>query len=204
MDTRYRPIAYVPRPHSSVARVIEALRSHPAGTRLRTGELAMQAGVSVENFVILTARGVEAGLLLKHERVFGQGGGYVWSVPTDFAAVVEPAQPELETRPTGPHIASAFEHENWRQVQIEQREPSTLVGTLRDLVATGDHATTGDPLRSLSDAIAAARQVLAAKSVPGCRFQGAEVDQMVARELRQISEAAERAKTNLMQALEVM
>jgi hypothetical protein len=92
----------------------------------------------------------------------------------------------------------------------EQRDempeiPDPVVyGSLHDFMATGDTATCGDPLRGLADAMDAARKVLATKDKPGARFKGSEVDLLVARELRQIAEAAERAKANLAQALEVM
>lgn len=77
-----------------------------------------------------------------------------------------------------------------------------MVGRLRGLMLDGESAITGDTLRLLSDALRAARAVLDAKR--DCRFHGAEVDLMVARELRQVSEAAQRAAANLRQALEVM
>lgn len=82
--------------------------------------------------------------------------------------------------------------------------PPAMRGQLRDMFFLGDTNVTGDPLRALSAAIDAARDVMAAKLSPRCRFKAAEVDVMVARELRQISEAAERARRNLAKALEVM
>lgn len=75
---------------------------------------------------------------------------------------------------------------------------------LRDMFFLGDANVTGDPLRMLANAIDAARALMSAKHSPTCRFKGAEVDVMVARELRAISEAAGRATLNLTQALEVM
>lgn len=77
-----------------------------------------------------------------------------------------------------------------------------MVGQLRDMFFLGDANVTGDPLRMLSNAIDAARAVMSAKTAS--RFKGSEVDLLVARELRSISEAADRATRNLTNALEIM
>ena len=64
---------------------------------------------------------------------------------------------------------------------------------------TGEAAT-----RLLAEAVEMAKAVIAAKDWPGGRFTGAEVDLMVAHEVRQISEAARRATEILREALGVI
>lgn len=81
--------------------------------------------------------------------------------------------------------------------------PTVLAGNLRTLMDDGSAASTGDPLRALADAMDAARAVLAAGRA-GKRYKGAEVELLVARELRSITIAAQLAVTTLNEALEVL
>lgn len=69
---------------------------------------------------------------------------------------------------------------------------SGMLALLRD--ATG--AETGDPWNALTDAVQTAHAVRAA-SVGHERFNGAEVDLAVAREIRAVSDAALTAAANL-------
>jgi hypothetical protein len=78
-----------------------------------------------------------------------------------------------------------------------------MVGNLRTLMDDGGAVSTGDPLRALADAMDAARAVLAAGRTSK-RFAGAEVELLVARELRSITIAAQLAVTTLNEALEVL
>lgn len=162
-------------------KVVEAMRRHPVGHQFRAGQLAVMAGVSLKNFATLLAPSVRAGRIVA-ERVNTKS--FLYSLPE-----VEPV-----ARKSPP----------WRRAQQRMADPTVLHGKLCDLFRSGVSAVTGDPMRSLLDAIDAGRKVLDAKTAKGCRFNGAEVDRLVARELRQIAEAAERAKVNLAQALEVM
>lgn len=80
-------------------------------------------------------------------------------------------------------------------------EPSALTGSLRTLMDCGSAVPTGDPLRAIADMMDAARAVLTA---PRSRFKGAEVELLVAREIRSVTLAAQLATTTLQQALEVL
>lgn len=113
------------------------------------------------------------------------------------AAIVEMRKVWRMSRATHDNRASAM-------TRAKRAAQSAAVGKLRDLMLDGSAAVSGDPLRLLADALDAARLVQAAKRLPGCRFTGAEVDLMVARELREISEAARRATVNLREALVVL
>lgn len=90
--------------------------------------------------------------------------------------------------------------EQWRN-QIQQA--AATGASLRALMDTGAEVSTGDPLRALADALDVAREVLAAGR-KGERFKGAEVELLVARELRSITTAAQLAVHTLKQALEVL
>lgn len=78
-------------------------------------------------------------------------------------------------------------------------QPVREIALLRD----ASNADTGSPVVQLDKVIAAARYVrkLAEKHE---RFSGAEVDLAVAREIRGVSEAAERAAENLARMIEVL
>lgn len=121
----------------------------------------------------------------------------LWALgPADHEAAIarmrqESKQPQSETRKSA-------------MSRAKQSAQAKVAGRLRDLMLVGSNAISGDPLRELADAMDAARAVMAARYEPGCRFGGAEVDIMVARELRQISEAARRATLNLREALGVL
>lgn len=96
-----------------------------------------------------------------------------------------------------------------RRAEKQQREtwrghlpdPIVLRGSLRTLMDVGNAVATGDPLRAIADAMDAARAVLTA---PRERFKGAEVELLVAREIRSITVAAQLATATLQQALEVL
>lgn len=77
------------------------------------------------------------------------------------------------------------------------------VDDLRQLMRCGDYVSTGHPWANFSAVMDAAREVRAA-SVGHPRFNGAEVDLAVAREIRSISKAAEAAVVNLRSMAELL
>lgn len=194
MNDRFNDLAL--KPKTTVDKVVEAMSAFPVGRKFRSGELSILAGVSQTNFSTLLAPGVAAGRIAV-ERASARC--FFYSLPTEAPA----ARPEPAYAPRA--RPAAQESPRWRRVQQDLAEPtSVLHGKLCDLFRQGTAAITGDPMRLLLDAIDAGRKVLDAKAAPGCRFNGAEVDRMVARELRQVAEAAQRARVNLERALEVM
>lgn len=177
---------------TTAEKVVEVMSAFPRGKQFRLGELAMLAGVKPANLCKALDPAVRVGLIVIERRSARQ---FLYSLP-------EGELPPMPARES--HAMRPRQHPEWRKVQNLQVEHTELHGKLCDLFRSGVNAITGDPMRSLLDAVDAGRKVLAAKSSPHCRFKGAEVERLVARELRQISEAAERAKVNLAQALEVM
>jgi hypothetical protein len=93
----------------------------------------------------------------------------------------------------------------WRKALLrssKEQRTSLLVKKFREFLSSGGELTTGDPYRAIGLMLEAARKVLEAKSKS--KFDGAEVDLLVHREISQIAEAAERATENLQLALETM
>lgn len=170
--------------------LLEVMRRHPLGTQFYSGDLSRMARIQRENFTYASKALIFAGLMLQKKITPRLS---LWSL-SDAGATAEVRAAPCPARGV----------ERIQRDEMPEAPSPIVYGSMRDFLATGDHVVTGDPLRGLVEAIDAARKVLAAKNNPGARFKGAEVDLLVARELRQISEAAERAKVNLAQALEVM
>jgi hypothetical protein len=187
---------YKPGENTATFKVIAVLKSHPAGTKLGTRELTTLAGVPFENFAKKMSFAVQSGALAC-ESIHARR--MVWSLGTGKPSPSVPVGWRSK-----PSMCEAREPDNQRQIQQHFYAPPQLVGKLRDLFNSGRDAVIGDPLQLLNDALDAAKAVDTAKDYPGCRFKAAEVDLLIARELRAISETAVRARANLLQALEIM
>jgi hypothetical protein len=175
----------------SSAQLIKVMQRHPVGHQFRSREIVGLAGIRHAQFQS-ASKPLILLRLMKQDKLAPKLS--LWSL-TQAGADVDVSHVQQTTSIARPPRQP-------QRREMAEVPPPIVHGSLRDLLASSEEATTGDPLRGLVEAMDAARQVLAAKR--SSRFKGAEVDLLVARELRQIAEAAERAKVNLLQALEVM
>ena len=173
------PYRYVP--GSTVDKVLKALDVAAVPISLTTLRDAIEYEGDVKKLRQMLRRPTILDVIRYENRLYSRG-----ETPT-----------VLRERRAGGYVR--LSKESWRG---HLPEPSAMVGSLRTMMDVGSTVATGDPLRALADALDAARKVLSAK--PGTRFNGAEVDLLVARELRSITVAAQLATQTLNEALEVL
>lgn len=175
-------------------KALQALRSRPPGAVMSSVEIAQAAGLTQHSMVPRLDQMARHGIVARHSKATRP---MLWTLgPAD-----DPAAALANLRAEGGRKSDTRAISMQRAKQTAQ---SAMVGQLRDLMLVGTSSVSGDPLRELVEAMDAARAVMAARYQPGCRFSGAEVDVMVARELRQISEAARRATVNLRASLWIL
>jgi hypothetical protein len=173
------------------------MRRWPAGAALSTSDIAREAELDKGTMSMRLTQLARYGVVACHSR---SARPMLWTLgpAADLdAAIVEMRKVWHMSRATHDNRASAMD-------RAKLAAQTQAVGKLRDLMFDGSAAASGDPLRLLADALEVARLVRTAKLRPGCRFTGAEVEIMVASELRQISEAARLATGNLREWLGVM
>lgn len=176
--------------------ILQAFRDSPPGSALPSPLIAERAGIHTNQ---VTGR---LGLMAEFEIVTRQPGStkpmyWVIGPAADPAlAIARMRQATQRPRPERPGAA---------RTRVMRAQQTRVVGKLRALMQAGVPLDDGEAAKRLIDeAMDEAWSILAAKDWPGGRFTGAEVDLLVASELRQISEAAERARDNLRQALAMM
>jgi hypothetical protein len=219
---------YSPREDTISDRAIRALRERKPGTKIGTRELAILAGAKSTQSFNNSMRLAIQNKLIVHECISPRRA--LWSLSdqdkefcVDDLLVTELVD-ELPVRPrstNGIKYKPRFDRREpgyrpsieemtiWRQNLQSYREEQTLVNRqlqlickFRDLLGCADHIVTGDPHREIINLMSLAHQIHDARETS--RFRGIEVDLLIARELRQVAEAAARARRNLELALEIM
>ncbi len=176
-------------------KVAAVFAGRPADAILSTTEIAASARLRASTLSARLKFLSTYGIVAHHSTV---GRSFMWTrgpVEDQAAAIAQLREDSFAVPVDSGSVAMRH---------AKETQQDAMVCQLRDLMLDGSTTVTGDPLRLLSEALDVARLVRAAKLRPGGRFSGAEVDVMVARELRHISEAAERARDNLRQALDMM
>jgi hypothetical protein len=173
------PYRYVP--GSVVDKVLKALDAAAVPMTIAQLREAVEYTGSLGAFLGILARPTNLGVFHRAGRLYTRG-----QTPTIIR------ERRVNYVAPAPH--------GWRK---DIQMPAAMVGTLRTLMDDGTAVSTGDPLRALANAMDVARAVLTAGRKSG-RFAGAEVDLLVARELRSITIAAQLAVSTLNEALEVL
>lgn len=174
-------------------RIVQVFRDHPPGAVLPSPFIARRASLPQG---AITRR---LDLMAEH------------SIVVCEARQAKPARWVLTSQE--PEAAIARMRMTSRRARGERKIPSErsralsitqarVIARMRAMMLVGPAVV--DPSPDVAEAMEAARVLLAAKLQAGCRFTGAEVDLLIARELRQVSEAAQRAAESLRQALEAM
>lgn len=177
-------------------RILQAFLDSPAGCALPSPLIARRAGITSLGICGRLDRMAEHGLVATQDR---RAKPVHWTLrPVDDPSVAIARMRQQLRRQRGKPRPVA---EPTRAMRAQQ---ARVVGRMRALMEAGIPLDIQTAVRLLDEAMDVGRAVIAAKATPGCRFTGAEVDLLVAHELRQISEAAERARDNLRQALDMM
>lgn len=184
---------YLPLADSHAAKIIEALRDKPPGSRVTRTDARLFLGLPG---TIEPRRAVAAGFLVYHPPDFGTGAPAAWTLGRPCPSFLP-----NNRQPTDRRSREERRHQERREEPPPLAVTPELFGRLRAVMFDGLDIESGDPVMLLAEARQAAQQVLAHKGAG--RFSGAEVEAFVARELRAVSEAAARARDNLRQALEV-
>lgn len=176
-------------------RILQAFRDSPPGAVLPSPLIAQRADVDQRVITRRLDSMTEFGIVICESRQTKPARWMLGPAPDPDLAISRMRQAHRRERQERRPISA--------QTRSKRAQQASVVGKMRAMMQAGPTPPDGHA-QALADVMEVARAVLAAKIRPGCRFNGAEVDLMVAAELRRIEDAARLAREALLAALWVM